>query len=200
MQPYFFPYGGYYELMKSCDYFIIFDTAQFPRRGRVHRCQITSSNELISWLTLSIEKADFSSPISKINLSSNFDSILKNRIESLPQIKQKLIENLDLSNALFFKTNSLLDYLENQLKYVAKLKNWNCKFKRASEILDKNDQNYQDYICQIGNIIGGTKYVNLSGGYDLYNPEIFNSWGLEIEFLTLYQGSKTSILDSKEVI
>jgi hypothetical protein len=33
MQPYFFPYLGYYALIKHSDHFILFDTPQFIRHG-----------------------------------------------------------------------------------------------------------------------------------------------------------------------
>ncbi|MEZ5287329.1 MAG: WbqC family protein [Vicinamibacterales bacterium] len=29
MQPYFFPYLGYFQLMAACDRFVLFDDAQF---------------------------------------------------------------------------------------------------------------------------------------------------------------------------
>ena len=37
MQPYFFPYLGYFRLFSQADEFVIYDCVQMPRRGRVHR-------------------------------------------------------------------------------------------------------------------------------------------------------------------
>ncbi len=48
MQPYFFPYAGYFRLMSASDVFVVFDDVQFPRRGRVHRCEMAPGR----WLTL----------------------------------------------------------------------------------------------------------------------------------------------------
>jgi hypothetical protein len=40
MQPYFFPYAGYFRLLQAADHFVLLDCVQFPRRGRVHRTQV----------------------------------------------------------------------------------------------------------------------------------------------------------------
>ena len=44
MQPYFFPYIGYFQLMKHVDKFIIFDNAQYMRHSWVNRNRILSPN------------------------------------------------------------------------------------------------------------------------------------------------------------
>ncbi len=40
MQPYFFPYLGYFALIKKSDHFVIFDTPQFIRHGWIERNRI----------------------------------------------------------------------------------------------------------------------------------------------------------------
>ena len=52
MQPYFFPYAGYFRLLAAADVFVIYDCVQFPRRGRVHRCEVTGLSGETQWLTL----------------------------------------------------------------------------------------------------------------------------------------------------
>src|SRR5512133_3868411 len=48
MQPYLYPYAGYFRLLAAADVFVLFDDVQFPRRGRVHRCAMPDGG----WLTL----------------------------------------------------------------------------------------------------------------------------------------------------
>ena len=50
MQPYFFPYAGYFRLMAVADHFVVFDCVQFPRRGWVHRCRVPSPAGGEEWL------------------------------------------------------------------------------------------------------------------------------------------------------
>ena len=44
MQPYFFPYIGYFSLIKNSDYFIFFDTPQYIRKGWINRNRIIGAN------------------------------------------------------------------------------------------------------------------------------------------------------------
>ena len=38
MQPYYYPYAGYFRLFAASDAFVFLDSVQWNRRGRVHRC------------------------------------------------------------------------------------------------------------------------------------------------------------------
>jgi hypothetical protein len=57
MQPYFFPYAGYFRLLAASDLFVIYDCVQFPRRGWVHRNKLLDASGEARWLTLPLEKA-----------------------------------------------------------------------------------------------------------------------------------------------
>ena len=56
MQPYFFPYGGYFGLFAAAETFIVYDDVQFARRGRVHRCEAPGPAGGIEWLTLPLAR------------------------------------------------------------------------------------------------------------------------------------------------
>ena len=53
MQPYFFPYLGYWQLMSMVDEFIVYDNIQFSKRGWIHRNRILNSgSDLLFSLSL----------------------------------------------------------------------------------------------------------------------------------------------------
>jgi hypothetical protein len=54
MQPYFFPYLGYFKLINSVDAFVFFDDVQYIRRGWINRNKIRIKEPL--WLTIRIKK------------------------------------------------------------------------------------------------------------------------------------------------
>ena len=45
MQPYFFPYLGYFQLINKVDTFILLDEVQFIRHGWIERNRVLNSNE-----------------------------------------------------------------------------------------------------------------------------------------------------------
>lgn len=52
MQPYFFPYVGYFSLIKHTDQFILFDPVQLIRHGWIERNRILKQNE--GWLYIKV--------------------------------------------------------------------------------------------------------------------------------------------------
>ena len=53
MQPYFFPYLGYFQLIQAVDTFVFFDDVQFIKNGYINRNRILSDK----WITIPIKKA-----------------------------------------------------------------------------------------------------------------------------------------------
>lgn len=74
-QPDFVPYLGFFQRFLSADEFIVLDHVQFvtgTSRSWTHRDKIkTPSGE--KWLTLSVRKAPFGTPINQIELSMSVD-------------------------------------------------------------------------------------------------------------------------------
>ena len=83
MQPYFFPYIGYFQLINSVDEFVIYDNIQYTKKGWINRNRIlvNGSDSLIS-LTLK-KDSDFLDVVQR-QLS---DSWTKDRLKLLNQIK-----------------------------------------------------------------------------------------------------------------
>jgi hypothetical protein len=55
MQPYLFPYIGYFQLMNAVDEFIIYDNIQFTKKGWINRNRILV-NGVDAYITLTIKK------------------------------------------------------------------------------------------------------------------------------------------------
>ena len=45
MQPYFFPYIGYFQLINSVDEFVIYDNIQYTKKGWINRNRILSEGK-----------------------------------------------------------------------------------------------------------------------------------------------------------
>ena len=78
MQPYFFPYIGYFQLINSVDEFIIYDNIQYTKKGWINRNRIlvNGKDQLI---TLSLKKdSDYLDVVNR-ELSESWDKD-KNKI------------------------------------------------------------------------------------------------------------------------
>src|SRR5262245_31097005 len=83
MQPYFFPYAGYFRLFAASDLFVIYDCVQFTRRGWVHRNMLTDVSGEARWLTLPLEKAPQDVLIRDLRFPPNAAELLADRLRRL---------------------------------------------------------------------------------------------------------------------
>jgi hypothetical protein len=88
MQPYFFPYIGYFSLIKQTDLFILLDEVQFMRHGWIERNRILKQND--GWLYIKVPLVKESSycKISSIKIDNTQD--WKNKIRSQLQPYKKV--------------------------------------------------------------------------------------------------------------
>lgn len=196
MQPYFFPYAGYYRLLLESDAFVVFDNAQFPRRGRVHRCQVRGEDGSTRWLTLPLERAPQQTKISHMRLVSGAGPLIESRIGQLQDISRLVRGDETLGEHLLNPGEPLLEYLCAGIRLVSGLVGASSRMLYASEILPRGDEAYQEYIINIGRELGAETYVNSPGGFELYDHQLFDKAGLELTFLPLAECPPTSVLQN----
>jgi hypothetical protein len=73
MQPYFFPYIGYFSLIKHTDEFILFDPVQFIRHGWIERNRILKQNEGWLYIKVPLVKESRSTLIKDTKIDNNED-------------------------------------------------------------------------------------------------------------------------------
>ena len=195
MQPYFFPHASYYRLFFDADIFVVFDNAQFPRRGRVHRCQLADRSGNLRWLTVPLVASKRATPISEMHLRDGAGSDLMDRLLANEDVASVLGRVENLREALTSHSTYLIDFLTRQLEAVSEALGNPCRFLLASEILTRGPEEYQDYIIDIGRILDARSYVNLPGGRALYDANHFERAGLVVDFLPL-EPAGTSILQN----
>ncbi len=70
MQPYFFPYIGYFQLINSVDIFVIFDDVNYLKKSYINRNIILIGGEKTK-ITLELVGASQNKLINKIEVGSN---------------------------------------------------------------------------------------------------------------------------------
>ncbi len=80
MQPYFFPYIGYFSLIKHTDEFIIFDSVQFIRHGWIERNRILKQDGDWMYVKVPLKKFEQKTFIKDVEIDNSQD--WKNRILS----------------------------------------------------------------------------------------------------------------------
>ncbi|MFA5663590.1 WbqC family protein [Castellaniella sp.] len=78
MQPYFFPYIGYWQLINAVDCFVLFDESQYIRRGWVSRNRILGPDGNWHYITVPLQKHPVSTAIKDVPLAP--DGVWRGRI------------------------------------------------------------------------------------------------------------------------
>ncbi|MFP3553216.1 WbqC family protein [Paraburkholderia sp. SIMBA_049] len=194
MQPYFFPYAGYFRLLARSDVFVIYDCVQFPRRGWVHRNKLPDINGAEQWLTLPLRKAPQDALISDLQFSSDARDVLIERLRSFPLRSLDPAMRMEAMEIVLNTNQSVVDYLESTLAYVARQVRLPWSVVRSSSLSVPQSFRGQDRIIEIARRVGATHYINSPGGRDLYNAEVFAQAGMTLEFLPPYAGPSGSML------
>ena len=190
MQPYFFPYIGYFDLINSVDKWIVFDTAQYIRHGWINRNRILHPQDGWQYIIVPLKKHSRSISIKDVEINNNQDW------------KQRIIGQLQhyKKNAPYFKnTLALLDEcLASEEKYISRLNV--LILEKTCALLDiRFDYSYfsemdlkldsiekpGDWALRISQALGAVEYVNPPGGVDIFDRKRFTNSGIKLTIRTL---------------
>lgn len=196
MQPYFYPYAGYFRLLLAADIFVIFDDVQFPRRGRVHRCEVPGPGGALEWLTLPLLRQPRDTLIKDLAFASDAREILDRRLDRLPWLSDARGAWADRVRAHLYAPldEGVLPFLEAGIRLVAEALDLSPRMLRSSTIDIDPALRGQDRVIAVVRAVGGRAYVNPPGGLGLYQAGAFEQFGLDLEFLVPFRGKLESIL------
>jgi hypothetical protein len=201
MQPYFFPYAGYFRLFAQADEFVLYDCVQFPRRGRVHRCEVPvpgvepavaaagATLPETQWLTLPLARQPRDTTIAGLRFADDarprFDAVLR----AHPWLADARGPAADAVRAyLRAPLVDVVDYLETGLALVCGLLGVLRPIVRSSTLAIDPALRGQARILAIAAARGADAYVNAPGGRALYDAGAFAAAGVSLEFLPDYSG------------
>ena len=195
MQPYFFPYIGYFELIKNADVFVFLDNVQFNRRGWVHRNKLFNYQNQLDWLSLPIKKMPRdSTKIMDLKFRNESRETFVQNCRKFPKLNNILNLNREIIDLMLDFDKDVNDYLCETIKFSSGILGFSYNWYKASDLKIKKSEDAQNDIINIVNFFGAEKYLNLPGGKNLYSEKAFNSNGIELTFLE-DEDRKHSILE-----
>lgn len=185
MQPYFFPYLGYFQLMAQCQKFILLDDVQYVARRWINRNRILSGG-VTSWLTYPVVGGHQTATIREREYvgSAEARTAILNKVREAYRRAPHYDEVSDLVQyCLNCGASSVADVNGHLLRTVAPRLHLTCDILMASELVLDRSLRGQARILSICRQLGATEYVNAIGGVSLYREEDFASEGIRLSFL-----------------
>jgi WbqC-like protein family len=183
LQPYLFPYVGYFQLMKAVDVFVFFDDVQYIERGWVNRNRI-ALNGKPAWLTFPVVRGSRFLAINRREYVPGAGNAPKQKIQaayrSFPyfDVVYPLICDLIDSGG-----RNVADFNASTLRALGTRFGLKCEFAFSSTISVPSTLRGQDKVIDICRQIGASHYINPPGGIALYDRSRFQSAGLELSFI-----------------
>jgi len=185
MQPYFAPYPGYFDLIRQCDEWIVFDTAQYIRHGWVNRNRILHPSTGWQYVIVPLQKQARETAIKDTRVAG--DNMWRARIlgqlqhyrgkapyfrEVVELLRQVLAEN----------TTSLAQLNILLLQRCCERLGIRFSFRIFSEMklsLPEISEPGQ-WALEISAAVGAKEYINPPGGRELFNPDAFAVRGITL--------------------
>jgi hypothetical protein len=194
MQPYFFPYQGYFDLIASVDKFIFLNDVQYVKRRWVNRNIIPAPNKKDNmFVTVPIKKASRNTNINQIEIHDNIWA--ERHLKTFIHVYGKAKVNSEFKEyyTSLKKHVNLSNMLCESIMWTCKLLGINKKFYYAS---DYSSSLYgQERILELCNIFKASSYFNAFGGQGLYDKDKFYKSNIELIFMPESKNEKFSILN-----
>lgn len=190
MQPYFFPYIGYWQLISAVDKFIIYDNIKFTKKSWIRRNRIlVSGKEKLITLPIN-DDSDFLN-IKERSLSNTFNLDRKKILNQIKMAYQKApyfssVYNI-IVECLNYNNMNLFDYIYYSIIKTCEYLDIDTEIIISSSIdMDHTLQN-KARIIEICNKFGGDIYINPIGGIELYDKKEFLNHNISLKFINTDQ-------------
>lgn len=186
MQPYFFPYIGYWQLMNAVDRYVVFDNVQFTKRGWFNRNRILVNGEAKE-IVLPLRKGSNFIDVRERFLTNTFDQDRERILNQIDNAYRRAPYYQEVypivRECLMFEDRNLFQFLYHSILSIADYIGIRTEILISSEIESTSGLKSGDRLISICHDLGGSTYFNAIGGMKLYDREYFRSHGIIIKFL-----------------
>jgi len=187
MQPYFFPYIGYFQLLQYVDKMVIYDEIKYTKQSWINRNRILLNHQ-VHFFSIGLEKASDYLYISQRKISDQF--LKKDRKKILAQI-QNAYQKAPFFNSVFELIqdcfhcvyDNLFEYIFYSIQKICQYLEIKTPLIISSTLGFDNEIKKEKKVIAIVKKVNGTKYINLIGGKDLYDSQDFLKEDISLYFL-----------------
>lgn len=186
MQPYFFPYIGYFQLMNAVDKFVVYDNIKYTKKGWINRNRILVNGK-DSYITISLKKDSDSLDVRERCLA---DTWIIDRTKILNRIKEsyrkapyfKQVYPL-IEDCVLFEEKNLFSFIFNSLTKVRDYLEIPTEFIVSSTVAVDFNLKATEKVLAICKDIKANTYINPIGGVELYDKKYFKNQGIDLHFI-----------------
>ena len=184
MQPYLFPYIGYFQLIDAVDLFVVYDNIKYTKKGWINRNRILQGGKDALFLLPLKGDSDFLD-VKDRELAADFK-----RGKLLNQLKEAYRRSPYFERAfpiveevIHYNDANLFRFLHNSIVKVCEYLRIDTQIAISSSLQIDHSLKNQEKVIAICEKVGANQYINAIGGMDLYTKMDFQAKGIELKFL-----------------
>lgn len=186
MQPYLFPYIGYWQLINAVDIFVVYDNIQFTKKGWFHRNNILLNGKK-TLFSIPLKKDSDSLYVIDRFISTEADKEINKIIRQIENAYKKAPYFVDvfsmIKEIIQNDERNLFKYIYNSIIQICKYLEIDTKIIISSTIDIDHTLKSQNKVIALNKALNATKYINPIGGIELYEFEEFKKENIELTFL-----------------
>lgn len=186
MQPYFFPYLGYWQLMNAVDRYVILDDVNFIKKGWINRNRILGAEGGDEMIRIQVAKISQNRTICEHQLFTPQEDF--SRLLRTIRDRYRRAQNFEdfypvLEDIFSFSGDNLADFLGVQIERIAAYLDMQTEIYRSSKLPRPEGIKGEERILNLCRQMEATEYYNAIGGTELYHRDVFAARNMELHFL-----------------
>ncbi len=186
MQPYLFPYIGYFQLIYAADLFLIYDDVSYIKKGYINRNSVLSPNGATRF-TVPVPGASSNKLICALQFSTDVVKVLKTieqRYSKAPYFEYvfPLIRQI-----LRHEDRSIASVCLKSYQVIFSYLGLEKQFQKTSELEYDRAASARDRLIALCHKFEADCYINAPRGRALYVKSDFSEHGVELKFIDSLQ-------------
>lgn len=184
MQPYFFPYIGYFQLIAAADLFVVYDNIKYTKKGWINRNRMLQNGKDAMFSLplksdsdfLDVRERELAADFNREKLLGQFSGAYRRApyFEQTFPLVEQIVRHED---------TNLFRYLHHSIVKTCEHLEIGTEIKISSDIAIDHGLRNQDKVLALCAATGASTYVNAIGGMELYSRETFRDKGIDLKFI-----------------
>jgi hypothetical protein len=184
MQPYFFPYIGYFQLIAAADVFVVYDNIKYTKKGWINRNRMLQNGTDVMF-SLPLKSDSDALDVCQRELARDFNrDKLLNQFSGAYRRAPYFAQTFPLVEAILrHEDGNLFRFLHHSLLATCRHLGIATEIRVSSTIDIDHGLKGQDKVLALCEALGADRYINAIGGMELYSKDEFRAHGIELNFI-----------------
>ena len=182
MQPYLFPYIGYFQSLHAVDDYVIYDDVNYIKGGWINRNNILIGAQPIRF-SVALSDASPNKLINEIDIQDDFIKFRKTLTMAYAKAPHYVTVMALINEICDSPDKRLARFIGSSIQRIAEYLELSTNIMYSSDLHKDVQLKGQAKVLAICEELGADMYINAIGGRELYDTQSFAKLSIELKFI-----------------